>query len=226
MKVVTWNCNLTLWKKLDRLLALKPDIAVVQECERLLSVPDGYHFDWIGENPRKGLGVLVKGDTVTVHPAWRDEWTYFLPLELGSGGLKILATWAFNHRADRVGTDRVGNPICVIEELDRWLSQGPSLMVGDFNNSVVWDRKGKVDNFAAIDAALIGHGLTSAYHQLTGEGFGQESLPTFFHQKNPAKGCHIDYCYIHQSLDAQDVRVLPFSEWKSLSDHVPVVTMI
>jgi len=226
INIVTWNSNLTLRKKLDRLLGLNPDVAVVQECERDLSVPEGYHYNWVGENPRKGLGVLVKDDTATVHPSWRDEWTYFLPLELGSSELKILATWAFNHRADRVGSARVGNPISVIEELDGWLSQGRSLMVGDFNNSVVWDRKGKADNFAAIDAALNQHGLASAYHQLTGEGFGQESRPTFLHQKNPTKSYHIDYCYVHHSLGVRDVRVLPFDDWKDLSDHVPVVTVI
>ena len=40
MRVVTWNCNLSLAKKLDSLLELDPDVAVIQECEEDLTVPE------------------------------------------------------------------------------------------------------------------------------------------------------------------------------------------
>jgi hypothetical protein len=42
MRLVTWNCNFSLSKKLDKLVELKPDVAVVQECEQELDgLPDG-----------------------------------------------------------------------------------------------------------------------------------------------------------------------------------------
>jgi len=44
VRIVTWNCNLRLSKKLDRLLGIEPDIAIVQECERELSYPTSYFY--------------------------------------------------------------------------------------------------------------------------------------------------------------------------------------
>ena len=35
MKIVTWNCNLNLERKFDLLQSLAPDIAIIQECEKL-----------------------------------------------------------------------------------------------------------------------------------------------------------------------------------------------
>jgi len=32
MRLVAWNCNMALDRKVDRLLALNPDIAVISEC--------------------------------------------------------------------------------------------------------------------------------------------------------------------------------------------------
>ena len=32
MRIVAWNCNMALDRKIDALLALKPDIAIVAEC--------------------------------------------------------------------------------------------------------------------------------------------------------------------------------------------------
>jgi len=62
MRIVTWNCNLRLSKKLDRLLGLNPDVAVIQECEQALTCPPGYYYTWCGNDPIKGLGVLSRGE--------------------------------------------------------------------------------------------------------------------------------------------------------------------
>ncbi|MFT7585290.1 MAG: hypothetical protein ACI9EW_001714, partial [Cellvibrionaceae bacterium] len=32
MKIVAWNCNMAFRRKLDPLLSLQPDIAVISEC--------------------------------------------------------------------------------------------------------------------------------------------------------------------------------------------------
>ena len=66
MRLVAWNCNMALHRKLDALRRLAPDVAVVSECacsERLrpLGVLDYISGDpiWIGDNPNKGLAVLA-----------------------------------------------------------------------------------------------------------------------------------------------------------------------
>ena len=62
MKIITWNCNMAFRKKANHILAYKPDILVVPECEH----PDKLKFSndipkptdilWFGENKNKGAG--------------------------------------------------------------------------------------------------------------------------------------------------------------------------
>jgi exonuclease III len=226
MRLVTWNCNLRLARKIDALFRLEPDLAVVQECEEDLRTPDGYTYVWRGNNPRKGLGVLSRGQEITVEAFGRNEWTYFLPLAMPKRGLRILATWAYNHRAKRFGLGSVGNPLIVLRELSAWLREGASIVAGDFNNSVVWDGSGSTAKFADIEALLSGLGLRSAYHSFTREEPGSEKAPTFFHTKNHDRAYHIDYCFVHESLVVESVRIPQFSEWRSHSDHVPLIVDI
>src|SRR5258705_5428688 len=64
MKIITWNCNMAFRKKADFILACKPDILIVPECEH----PDKLKFNtdtqkpndllWFGMNRNKGLGIF------------------------------------------------------------------------------------------------------------------------------------------------------------------------
>ena len=88
MRIVSWNCNLTLQRKLTALLALDPTVAIIQECERDLQVPDGYTYHWRGVNPKKGLGVLTRDEAAHVAPEASDQWAFFLPVVLPTFNLK------------------------------------------------------------------------------------------------------------------------------------------
>src|SRR6266446_4656464 len=66
MRIVASNCNMALERKIDVLLDLAPDIAVVCECAeperlRLRSKLSWMHNEpiWIGRNPHKGLAVFT-----------------------------------------------------------------------------------------------------------------------------------------------------------------------
>ena len=64
MKVITWNCNMAFRKKADFILAHKPDILIVPECEH----PDKLLFAaetskpkdalWFGKNRNKGFAIF------------------------------------------------------------------------------------------------------------------------------------------------------------------------
>lgn len=223
MRLVTWNCNLSLGKKIERLLNLNADIAIIQECEQELILPSGYQYIWRGNNPKKGLGVIGKNLEMIVEPNEDKFWTYFIPFSIPQLKLRILALWAYNHRAVRFGHDFNGNALSVINQLEGWLSSCPSLVVGDFNNSVIWDKVEGKYNFKDINQKLNQIGLSSAYHKHRDIGFGLENEATFFHTKNINKPYHIDYCYAHRSLSLEQVKILDFKDWQDLSDHVPVV---
>ncbi|MDX2468996.1 MAG: endonuclease/exonuclease/phosphatase family protein, partial [SAR324 cluster bacterium] len=67
MKIVTWNCNGALRKKLETLENFDADILVIQECENPeLSTKDykewASNFLWKGDNKNKGIGIFAKKD--------------------------------------------------------------------------------------------------------------------------------------------------------------------
>lgn len=223
MRLISWNCNLLLSKKLDRLLALNPDVAVIQECEENFVIPDGYYFIWMGNNPKKGLGVLSKGLAIRCDTVINRDWTYFLPIVIPGLGIHLLATWAYYHRAKRFGLASIGNPARVLDQIPNWLSDFPSIMMGDFNNSQIWDKPHGPINFVELNRKLETLGLFSAYHQFSGERLGQETHPTFFHTKKVDAPYHIDYCFIHHQLSVSKVEIPDYSPWRNISDHVPLI---
>ncbi len=219
-RIITWNCNLALQGKLSELLMLRPDVAIVQECEKDLVAPAGWHFRWLGDGPRKGLGVLAR-EQLVLGPSTPNGWTYFLPITLPVVNLRLLAVWAFNHRA---GTGRMGSPTTAIFHLRDWLSEGRSIVAGDFNNSLKWDRKGNQYNFQSVADSLDLCGLRSAYHSYMSAQYGAEIDPSYFHTKNVAKPHHIDFCFVHESIAIRRVEMGRFLSWRKYSDHVPLIT--
>ena len=65
MRLIAWNCNMALHRKLDALMQLRPDVAVVCECAAPERLRDRVELSgltgepvWIGRNPNKGLAVF------------------------------------------------------------------------------------------------------------------------------------------------------------------------
>jgi exonuclease III len=223
MKIVTWNCNLNLAKKYEYIESFGADVAIIQECENLKEdYFSGRKFFWTGRIENKGLGILIKNDSASIHPSINHNLINFLPIQ--SDELKILGVWAYNHRAVKFGHEVSGNTSDAIKHYMKWLSAGsnPCLFGGDFNNSIIWDKRNNDNNFQNINSTLTGLGFKSAYHAYTGDSFGKEHKTTFFHTKKESKKYHIDYLYT-KSLDVKSVNVGKYQDWIKLSDHCPMI---
>ena len=223
MKIITWNCNLKFKQKFELISSYDPDICFVQECEKLNSdFFPGYKYFWTGRNENKGLGILTKGDNFIIDESHNKNLINFLPLK--SKNLKLLGVWSFNHRAKKFGSDVSGNTIDAINFYRDWLKQGDEkcIVAGDFNNSIIWDKRGNDNNFNNINAHFMHLGFVSNYHKLEGEIFGEESSATFFHTKKESKKYHIDYIY-SKNLNPLNLRVGSYSEWTGYSDHSPLI---
>ncbi|MGD7034111.1 endonuclease/exonuclease/phosphatase family protein [Methylotuvimicrobium buryatense] len=224
MRIITWNCNLKLNAKFDSIEALAPDIAIIQECEQL----DRNHFPaatylWTGRNPKKGMGVIMFNHQAEIDNIFSDKFIYCLPVNIDGGRLKILATWAYNHRASKqFGDEYQGYLLPALNHYQPWLDAENVIVGGDFNHSKIWDTPRSNNKFAEIESCLVNQGLMSSYHLFSDESTGQESLSTFFHTKNSNKGYHIDYLF--QNLTKNPVvTVGNFSDWIQLSDHMPLI---
>ena len=223
MKVITWNCNLNLVKKFEHISKESPDIAIIQECEKLDEnyFPNSKYF-WLGKNEKKGLGVIVFNHSAKVSESLNEKLIYFLPIETDI--LNIIGVWAYNHRAaPKFGDDFSGNTSDALTNYEALLSSNKKILfAGDFNNSVIWDKGNKENNFLNINNKLNNLGLKSSYHEYSNEKFGEESKGTLFHTKKQNKPYFIDYIY-YKEMNLSKVYVGQYDEWISLSDHMPVI---
>ena len=77
-------------------------------------------------------------------------------------------------------------------------------------------------DFYNINEKLESIGLTSSYHKVTSDDYGEEKQGTFYHTKNIQKQYHIDYIYT-KALGSKKLDIGSYSDWIKLSDHVPLI---
>jgi exodeoxyribonuclease-3 len=230
LRIVGWNANRAFQRKLPQLLALKPDVAVISECERDVVVPDGASFAWVGDNPRMGLGALGLGDySVELNPLFDRRLQWVAPIDVrGPATFTLIAVWAYGPRATEFHpsephTSQVQQAMRVYAPL---FEAVPAVFAGDFNNNVNWDR-GKPADWAATVQRLGEAGLVSAYHESRRIPHGREPEPTLYWRDRRRDGptFHIDFCFVPLAWSIASVEVGAFDEWVAtgLSDHVPLV---
>jgi exodeoxyribonuclease III len=211
MRIVVWNCNMALHRKMDRLLAMKPDVAIVPECARPellkqkagLFVPEDFRWMSVG-NEQKGLGVLAFGsygleapDGVEVDPSLRA----MLPLRVtGPSPFNLLAVWDLGPLSGLSSREQ-GPLLRAIDRYRGFLQQRPTIVAGDFNNHRGFDKPGRAWNFMQAIPSLQGLGLHSAYHRAHCLTHEQDELhPTLFWMRHRDKPYHIDYCFASSPL--------------------------
>ena len=223
MRILTWNCNLNLRKKYELIEAFSADLMIIQECEKLPAdyFPNSSYF-WTGVNENKGIGVIIRRGAARVSQLHDPNLIYFLPVE--TDDLRVLALWAFNHRAKRFGDDAVGKVPIAIDYYREWLGESEMGAIGgDFNNSAIWDNRRKDNNFSDINSQLSALSFESSYHLHSGDAYGSETASTYYQTKDQQKKFHIDYIYT-KGLQLKGLEVGGYDDWIEHSDHVPLVT--
>jgi hypothetical protein len=239
MRLVVWNANMALHRKLSLLIdQLRPDVAVISECANDEVLTRRLHGQralwtsmlWAGRNPNKGVGVFAFGDYhLSAWPVIDPLLEWVVPATVtGATNFSLLGIWAMNHRASNARTVPGSWPQPAVA-LQTYNLLGPTILAGDCNHNVVWDRPGTpAANHARNLQAAQEAGLVSAYHQWFGEEQGAELQPTF-HRRGLAANLpahHIDYVFIPEAWSSRlaGVTVGSAQEWvlAGHSDHVPL----
>ncbi|WP_331077456.1 hypothetical protein [Daejeonella sp.] len=232
MKIITWNCNMAFRKKADFILAQKPDILIIPECEH----PDKLKFNkgtllptdifWYGSNPNKGLGVFSYGDykfkLLEIHnPGIKN----ILPLSVKGGQLDftLFAIWA-NNPQDKEG-HYVTQVWKAIHYYDQLLSDKRTILIGDFNSNTIWDRVSREGNHSTVVEKLAAKKIFSTYHKFHDQTQGKEKHPTLFMYRHENKPYHIDYCFASTDLIDKliNVEIGNYADWTQHSDHKPLI---
>lgn len=244
MKIVTWNCNGALRKKLNEADSLAADILIVQECEDpSLSTP-AYRqwagdYLWVGDSKNRGLGVFARKKHHIEALGWQGEhsipghqnnsssnhWTtsdlkLFLPFTIDDD-ITVLAVWTQGGNNQVFGY--VGQ-LWKYLQIHREDLCGPrTLILGDFNSNTLWDRQDRWWNHSDVVSELETKGVHSLYHRVFKEVQGKESRPTFFHYRHQDRPYHIDHVFVSSDLVEQsDLQVGEYDDWISFSDHMPI----
>lgn len=219
-------------KKATRVLARKPNLLVVPECEcfeRLnfsSSTPQPRYKIWIGDNPTKGIGIFSYSDfEVTLHELYDPTFRYVVPIEVnGNKRFNLLAVWAMNDENDE-RRRYIGQVWLAFNRYEGLLSDS-TLIAGDFNWNKIWDGSPNLyGNLTQTIEFLKSKGIVSLYHTFFQEAFGQESQPTLYMYRKANRPYHTDYFFA--SMDwvnqLQSVEVGVYEDWQALSDHMPII---
>src|SRR6187399_2536980 len=156
MKIITWNCNMAFRKKAEFILAHKPDILIIPECEH----PDKLKFNsatplptnmlWFGDNKNKGLGIFSYNDLklklIRGHNA---DLKMIIPIAVTGSefNFTLYAIWANNpHDPDGQYVEQVWK---AIHHYDKKLKNKQTILIGDFNSNTIWDRKHRAGNHSS-----------------------------------------------------------------------------
>ncbi len=248
MKIVTWNCNGALRKKLVEADSLDADVLIIQECEDPSQSTKAYQewagdYLWVGTNKNKGVGVFPKsGNTVqqlnwsgtfqinglqTQNPSttWATkDLLLFLPFKLNNK-YNVLACWTKGSDSQIFGYMGQFWKYLQIHRED--LNQTNTIIAGDFNSNAVWDKQDRWWSHTDTINELAAINIQSLYHHQTSEAQGQETQPTFYLHRKEAKPYHIDYVFMSSNLlQHSKIELGKINNWLSVSDHMPLCATI
>ena len=233
VRLVEWNVAMSLQSKAHLLAALKPTIAILPESAhpdrtgQALEAVGATSVQWIGSDLNKGLlAVAFAGWELRIDDSYDPGYQWVMPLHLtGPREIRVLAVWDMNHRGHGHETARkLGACRASMEHYDGFLSGDSDLTLisGDFNNSVYWDKPKSRTRFGDFMDQMESRGFHSAYHTHHGCERGAEPDPTLWWTRNIDKTYHIDYTFVSRPDAIEAITVGSHADWIAHSDHSPM----
>lgn len=230
MRLVTWNCKNGGYRRKSTAVATlcpSPDIVVAQEVEPLTGLlgelqPSCMLWKQHPSSPKLGVGVFGYAGA-TIEPVDLADPMAFGRYRVVAGGcsFQLVAVWSLKTPTVKTCYQQAHEGI---ERHAEWIRQSPTVILGDFNNNSTFKYYGWLRLTDLMDSV----GLASAYHHISGEKFGCESRPTYYHCRDRSKPFHIDFCFVPKTWleRIRSVEIGHAGDWETHSDHMPLIVDI
>ena len=231
MRIISWNCGGGYWKKIDKILELNPDIAVIQECESLEKLrafcKDKLPLKsfWFGGfYPHKGIGVFFHKDYQILSKKYDILIEFVIPMKVRSDfDFYLFPIWAMPPIGEDKGRSYTHQIEKTIKKYEDILKNNPSILTGDYNTPNIEEPVEKsgfnvVESFRKLE-------VFSAYHEYFKKGYGEHSHNTFYqHRKTDVKHM-LDYCFASKAIIEKitKVEIGKYEDWIEFSDHFPLI---
>ena len=178
VRIVEWNVAMSVSSKAHLLADLSPTIAILPESahpdrtRQALEAIGATAVKWIGAKPTKGLSaVAFAGWQLRIDDSYDPGYQWVMPLHLGGPReIRVLAVWDRNHRGGGHETARkLGACRASMAHYEEFLSRDADLTLisGDFNNSVFWDKPKGRTKFGDFMDQMESRGFVSAITSIT-----------------------------------------------------------
>ncbi|MEH6490233.1 endonuclease/exonuclease/phosphatase family protein [Hyphomonas oceanitis] len=219
-RLVSWNCANGFAKKQDAFQALAPDLAIICEITQKDSeLIENADVQWVGNFGAKGMALMgFNGWSLDRLHESADQHVLTAVASRGEHRLTLVGVWTLPVKSNYI------RPIISALDQVSSLLTGDVILAGDFNANPVWKTK---PSFEDARTRLLDLGLTSLWHERSGEPHGGESMPTLFWKWNETNPFHIDYIFATEGLRERccGMTIGTYQEWvgSKISDHVPLI---
>ena len=235
MRIIEWNCQGAFRNKYERILALRPDIMIIPECEpedklkfgKLIPMPTD--FFWYSNNESKGIGIFSYSDyKFELLKEFNPRFSYIIPLKVSNDRncFILFAIWAKDNKEDPRAR-YIAQIWLALDYYSHLLNMKP-VLIGDFNSNQIWDDKSRLGNHSDVVDILRQNQILSLYHEQNALEHGKEEDHTFFMHRKIEKPYHIDYCFASNQYVNQGAKIQLGNpeEWIDISDHIPLIVDI
>jgi exodeoxyribonuclease-3 len=229
MRIISWNCRGAYHKKIDKIIELDPDIAVIQECENLekLRVSSQEKIPlksyWFGGfyKPR-GVGVFFYKDYEILSTEYDTSIEFIIPMKIRNNqDFYLFAVWAMAPKdKKRSYTYQIER---ALERYKAILKNNDSILIGDYNSPHI-EKPNELTGVRVVEL-FKKLGIFSAYHEFHKKEYGEHNHPTFYCNKKRDFPHMLDYCFASKSTinNICKVDVGRFEDWIKYSDHCPLI---